>query len=151
GRPGRENQNRRGGDRLHRAGASQEMTRRVVITGLGTVNPLSSDVPGFWEGLRAGRSGIATITQFDTSAVKVHFGGEVKDFNAKVYLDVKTAGRLDRFAQFAMAAALETVKDSGIEYAKEDPFRCGVIFGSGIGGINEFEDQHGRYLKDGPG
>lgn len=127
------------------------MTRRVVITGLGTVNPLSSDVPAFWEGLRAGRSGIATITQFDTTAFKVHFGGEVKDFNPEAYLDGKTARRLDRFAQFAMAAALEAVKDSGIEYAREDPFRCGVSFGSGIGGINEFEDQHGRYIEGGPG
>jgi 3-oxoacyl-[acyl-carrier-protein] synthase II len=126
------------------------MTRRVVITGLGTVNPLSLDVPGFWDGLRAGRSGIGPITQFDTSAFKVHFAGEVKDFNPEAYLDGKAARRLDRFAQFAMAAALEAVKDSGIEYAKEDPFRCGVIFGSGIGGLNEFEDQHGRFLKDGP-
>ncbi len=127
------------------------MTRRVVITGLGTVNPLSLDVPTFWDGLRAGRSGIGPITQFDTSAFKVHFAGEVKDFNPEAYLDGKAARRLDRFAQFAMAAALEAVKDSGIEFAKEDPFRCGVIFGSGIGGLNEFEDQHGRYLKDGPG
>ncbi len=127
------------------------MTRRVVITGLGTVNPLSLDVPTFWDGLRAGRSGIGPITQFDTSAFKVHFAGEVKDFNPEAYLDGKAARRLDRFAQFAMAAALEEVKDSGIEFAKEDPFRCGVIFGSGIGGLNEFEDQHGRYLKDGPG
>jgi 3-oxoacyl-[acyl-carrier-protein] synthase II len=126
------------------------MTRRVVITGLGTVNPLSLDVPTFWDGLRAGRSGIGPITQFDTSAFKVHFAGEVKDFNPEAYLDGKAARRLDRFAQFAMAAALEAVKDSGIEFAKEDPFRCGVIFGSGIGGLNEFEDQHGRYLKDGP-
>jgi 3-oxoacyl-[acyl-carrier-protein] synthase II len=127
------------------------MTRRVVITGLGTVNPLSSDVRTFWEGLRAGRSGIDRITLFDTSAFKVHFGGEVKDFNPEAYLDGKAARRLDRFAQFAMAATLEAVKDSGVEFAKEDPFRCGVIFGSGIGGISEFEDQHARYLHDGPG
>jgi 3-oxoacyl-[acyl-carrier-protein] synthase II len=127
------------------------MTRRVVITGLGTVNPLSSDVRTFWDGLRAGRNGIGRITLFDTTAFKVHFGGEVKEFNPEAYLDGKAARRLDRFAQFAMAATLEAVKDSGVEFAKEDPFRCGVIFGSGIGGISEFEDQHGRYLHDGPG
>ena len=126
------------------------MTRRVVITGLGTVNPLSLDVRAFGDGLRAGRNGIARITLFDTTAFKVHFGGEVKNFNPESYIESKTARRLDRFAQFAMASSLEAVKDSGIEFAKEDPFRCGVIYGSGIGGISEFEEQHGRYVADGP-
>ena len=75
------------------------MTRRVVITGMGTINSLSSDLKSFWHGLCAGRSGIGTIEQFDTSAFKVHFGGEVKDFKPEDYLDTKTARRLDRFAQ----------------------------------------------------
>jgi 3-oxoacyl-[acyl-carrier-protein] synthase II len=124
--------------------------RRVVITGMGTVNPLGHDVPEYWKGLLAGRSGVGPIEQFDTSAFKVHFAGEVKGFDPKKYLDHKTARHLDRFAQFAMAASIQAVNDSGVDYSKEDPFRCGVILGSGIGGLNEFEEQHGRYLKSGP-
>src|ERR1700722_4059536 len=117
------------------------MTRRVVITGLGTVNPLASDVVGTWKALCDGRSGIAPITLFDTAAFKVHFGGEVKNFDPESYIEPKAARRLDRFAQFALVAALAAVKDSGIEFGKEAPFRCGVILGSGIGGLKEFEDQ----------
>lgn len=127
------------------------MTRRVVITGLGTVNSLCSDVPGYWKALCAGRSGIGPIEQFDTRAFKVHFGGEVKDFNPEPALDARTARRLDRFAQFALVAAINAVKDSGVDFSREDPFRCGVILGSGIGGLNEFEEQHARYLNGGPG
>src|SRR5947209_8542407 len=115
------------------------MTRRVVITGLGTVNSLSSDVPGLWRALLAGRSGIGLIEQFDTTAFKVHFGGEVKDFNPETVLDARTARRLDRFAQFALVAGIAAVKDSGLDSAREDPYRLGVIAGSGIGGLNEFE------------
>ena len=127
------------------------MTRRVVITGMGTVNPLSSDLKGYWQGLCAGKSGIAAIELFDTSAFKVRFGGEVKNFRAEDYLDTKTARRLDRFAQFALVASLFAIKDSGLDLAQEDPYRCGVILGSGIGGLNEYEEQHARYLAGGPG
>ncbi len=126
------------------------MTRRVVITGLGTVNSLCSDVPGLWSGLCAGRSGIGNIELFDTAGFKVHFGGDVKDFKPEAVLDPKTARRLDRFAQFAMAASLSAVKDSGLEFSKEDPYRCGVIIGSGIGGLAEFEEQHTRMMQGGP-
>jgi 3-oxoacyl-[acyl-carrier-protein] synthase II len=127
------------------------MTRRVVITGLGTVNPLSSDVPAYWEALLAGKSGVGQITLFDTSAFKVHFAGEVRNFNPVPPIDAREARRLDRFAQFALVGAFAAVKDSGVDFSKEDPFRCGVIFGSGIGGISEFEDQHQRYREGGPG
>jgi 3-oxoacyl-[acyl-carrier-protein] synthase II len=127
------------------------MTRRVVITGMGTVNSLCSDVPGFWSALCAGRSGIGTIEQFDTSAFKVHFGGEVKDFAPEKMVDKRTLHRLDRFAQFALVASHTAIKDSGLDLSKEDPYRCGVIIGSGIGGLNEFEDQHRRYIESGPG
>jgi 3-oxoacyl-[acyl-carrier-protein] synthase II len=126
------------------------MTRRVVITGLGTVNSLCSDLPGFWSALLAGRSGIGTIEQFDTFLFKVHFGGEVKNFDPEPLVDKKKAHRLDRFAQFALVASHAAVKDSGCDFAKEDPYRCGVIIGSGIGGLNEFEEQHGRYKDHGP-
>jgi 3-oxoacyl-[acyl-carrier-protein] synthase II len=126
------------------------MTRRVVITGLGTVNSLSSDVSGFWSALLAGRSGVSTIEQFDTTAFKVHFGGEVKNFHPEALFDRKTVNRLDRFAQFALVASQSAVKDSGLELSREDPYRCGVIIGSGIGGLNEFEEQHSRYKDSGP-
>jgi 3-oxoacyl-[acyl-carrier-protein] synthase II len=126
------------------------MTRRVVITGMGTINPLCSDVPGFWVALCAGRSGIGYIEKFDTSQHKVKIAGEVKGFEPEKGFDAREMRRLDRFAQFALVAAEEAVKDSGIDFSKEDPFRCGVIVGSGIGGLNEFEEQHTRFIKDGP-
>src|SRR5437868_12216630 len=127
------------------------MTRRVVITGLGTVNSLSSDVREFWRGLCAGRNGIGLIEQIDTSAFKVKFGGEVKDFKPETVLEAKEARRLDRFAQFALVASVAAVKDSGLDFSREDAFRCGVILGSGIGGLTEFEEQHTRFVHGGPG
>lgn len=126
------------------------MTRRVVITGLGTVNPVACAVAPFWQAVCRGQSGVGPIRQFDTSAFKLHFGGEVKDFHPETVLDRKTVRHLDRFAQFAMVAAIEAVDDSGLDFTREDPFRCGVIIGSGIGGLNEFEEQHARYIARGP-
>ena len=126
------------------------MTRRVVITGMGTVNALSTDLAGYWRALCAGQSGVGRLEQFDTSAFKVHIAGEVKNFKPDGQIGAKTARRLDRFAQFALMAALSAFKDSGLEMDREDPFRCGVILGCGIGGLNEFEDQHGRYIQEGP-
>jgi 3-oxoacyl-[acyl-carrier-protein] synthase II len=124
--------------------------RRVVITGLGVVSPLGLEVPTLWSALCHGRSGIGLIEQFDTAAFKVHFGGEVKNFNPEAHLEAKTARHLDRFAQFAVVAALAAVKDSHFDLAREDPYRCGAIIGSGIGGLNEFEEQHSRYVHGGP-
>ena len=127
------------------------MTRRVVITGLGTINPLAADVAGYWKALCAGRSGIGPITLFDTSAFKVHFGGQIQGFDAAAALgDARKARRLDRFAQFALVAAQSAVKDSGIDFGREDPYRCGVIVGTGIGGIGEFEEQNRCYFESGP-
>ncbi|MFO0927951.1 MAG: beta-ketoacyl synthase N-terminal-like domain-containing protein [Gemmataceae bacterium] len=127
------------------------MTRRVVITGMGTINPLSSNLQEYWEGLCAGRSGVGYIEQIDISHHKIKIAGEIKNFEPDKLLDPKTARRLDRFAQFALVAAHLGVKDSGIDFSKEDPFRCGVIFGSGIGGLMEFEEQHTRFMQGGPG
>jgi 3-oxoacyl-[acyl-carrier-protein] synthase II len=124
--------------------------RRVVITGMGTVNPLGTSVPAFWDALLSGRSGVAYIEHFDTSAFKVHIGAEVKGFNPGAVLDRKEARRLDLFAQFAHVAAVAAAQDSGIDFVGEDPYRCGVIIGSGIGGITEFEDGHSTYLSKGP-
>jgi 3-oxoacyl-[acyl-carrier-protein] synthase II len=126
------------------------MRRRVVITGMGTVNPLGCAVKPFWQALCNGQSGVGPIQQLDTSAFKVRFGGEVKDFHPENVLDRKTIRHLDRFAQFAMVSAIDAVKDSGLDFSREDPFRCGVIVGSGIGGLNEFEEQHAAYIAKGP-
>ena len=126
------------------------MTRRVVITGLGTVNSLSNDISTFWDYLCAGRSGVSLIEQFDTTAFKVHFGGEVKNFVPENHLEGKVAKRLDRFSQFALVAAISAVKDAGIDFSQGDPFRYGVIIGSGIGGLNEFEEQYTRHTQQGP-
>src|SRR3954463_10736936 len=103
------------------------MTRRVVITGMGTVNPLACDLSGYWEALVAGRSGVGAIEQMDASAFKVKFAGEVKDFGAEKLIEGRSLRHLDRFAQFAMVAAIHAVADSGLDFSKEDPFRCGVI------------------------
>jgi len=127
------------------------MTRRVVITGMGTVNPLAQDLKTFWHMLLTGQSGVGPIEQLDTTAFKVHFGGEVKNFSTEGYLDAKVSRRLDRFAQFAMVASIDAVRDSGLDFSRYDPFRCGAILGSGIGGLNEFEEQHSRYIESGPG
>jgi 3-oxoacyl-[acyl-carrier-protein] synthase II len=127
------------------------MTRRVVITGMGTVNSLDSNLDGFWAGLCAGRSGVGFIEQFDTTAHRVKIAGEVKGFDPTTILEPRAAKRLDRFAQFALVAGHAAVADSGLDFGKEDPFRCGVIFGSGIGGLWEFEEQHTRFLEGGPG
>ncbi len=127
------------------------MTRRVVITGMGVVTPLSNDVKSYWAALLAGKSGVGPIELIKVDQYKVRFGGEVKGFDAEKLLDARTARRLDRFAQFAMVAAADAVRQSGIDFSKEDPFRCGVIFGSGIGGINEFEVQTNKLIEGGPG
>lgn len=124
--------------------------RRVVITGIGTVNPIALNVPQYREGLLTGRNGIAPITLFDTSAFKVHFAGEVKNFTPEPLIDAKSARRLDRYTLFAMVAADEAIRDSGLDFAKEDPFRCGCILGSGIGGIESLEEGARIYQERGP-
>ncbi len=125
--------------------------RRVVITGMGTVNPLANDVAGFWSGLKEGRSGIAPLTQFDPKDFRVHFGGEVKIFDpAAGGHDPKSIRRMDRFSQFAMVAAAEAIRDTGLDFSKEDPFRCGAILGCGIGGLNTFEESYRDYSQGGP-
>jgi 3-oxoacyl-[acyl-carrier-protein] synthase II len=126
------------------------MPRRVVITGLGVVTALGDTLDRFWSGLCEGRSGVSNLTLFDTTQFKVHFGGQVHGFNGDARFGVKEARRLDRFAQFAMAAAESAVADSGIDFSKYRPEECGVIIGSGIGGLNEFETQHETMLTKGP-
>ncbi|OHB64843.1 MAG: beta-ketoacyl-[acyl-carrier-protein] synthase II [Planctomycetes bacterium RBG_13_62_9] len=123
---------------------------RVVITGLGCVTALSESVDELFAALCEGRSGVTTIESFDASAFTVHFGGEIKQFDVTRYIDKRDAKRMDRFSEFAVAAAIQAVQDSGLDPAKEDLYRVGVIVGTGIGGIKEIEEQHIRLLEKGP-
>jgi len=123
---------------------------RVVVTGLGTINPLGHDVATTWEALVAGRSGVDYITLFDPSPYQTRFAGEVKGFDAQALLGRKEARRLDRFAQFAMVAARQAVADAGLIEDGVPPERIGVVFGSGVGGIGTIMDQHQVLLKRGP-
>jgi 3-oxoacyl-[acyl-carrier-protein] synthase II len=119
------------------------MKRRVVITGMGVVTSLGEVVDELWENVCAGKSGISNITRWDASKYPTRFGGECSKFDVSKYgVDVKEARRLDRFGQFGLAASVSAVKDSGIDFSKEDPYRCGVIIGSGIGGIETLEEQN---------
>jgi 3-oxoacyl-[acyl-carrier-protein] synthase II len=124
--------------------------RRVVITGLGWVTGLGWDVPIVWADLLAGRSGIQPIQRFDTSRYSVRIAGEVSDWEGGPHLDGKDLRRTDRFVQFALSAAIDAVRDSGLDFQQQDPTRCGVIIGSGVGGIEEFEHGHRRMLEKGP-
>src|SRR5215469_16216531 len=126
------------------------MKRRVVVTGLGVVTSLSRQVEDLWQRINRGESGIRPITSFDTTDFKVKFGGEVSDWATEGYISLRDAKRIDRFTQFALVAAIDAVKDSGLDFTKEDAFRCGVILGSGIGGLNEIETQHSRLIEKGP-
>jgi 3-oxoacyl-[acyl-carrier-protein] synthase II len=126
------------------------MKRRVVVTGLGAVTSLSCQVEDLWKRVLAGESGIHTIQLFDTTGHKVHFGGDVYNWSADAYMSAKEAKRIDRFTQFAMVAGIDAVRDSGLEFEKIDPFRAGVILGSGIGGLHEIETQVERLLSKGP-
>lgn len=126
------------------------MKKRVVVTGLGAVTPIGNNVEEFWSGIRAGKVGIEEITRFDTTDYKVKLAGEVKGFVAKEHMDFKMAKRMDLFARYAVCAALEALKDSGIEIEKEDPYRAGVIVGSGIGSLQEMEKSYQKLLDRGP-
>ncbi len=126
------------------------MKRRVVVTGLGCVTPLACEVDLLWQSVLDGKSGIHPLTVIDTTRHKVRFGGDVTNFDPGVTVEAKDAKRLDRFTLFAMFAGYHAVRDSGLEFAKEDPFRCGVILGSGIGGLNEIEEQMFKMFSRGP-
>lgn len=124
--------------------------RRVVITGVGVVTPLGLDVEIFWSRLLAGESGIHDLSTIDTSAYKIHFGGDIPDFDVSAYAEPKEIKKLDRFTQFAVHAGGQAVNDSGIDFDSVDRARCGVILGSGIGGLSEIEAQIDRMNARGP-
>ncbi len=126
--------------------------RRVVITGLGTVNPLAHTVSDFWSALLAGKSGIARIRLFDPAEFASQIGGEVKGWELppKEAVEPREAKRMDRFSQFAVTAGVEAVCDSGMDFSQENVNRCATIVGSGIGGLLTLEQQHERMMEKGP-
>ncbi len=126
------------------------MGNRVVITGMGVITSLGSDLDTFWNALLAGRSGIRRIAGFDPTPFSTQIGGEVPDFDPQRYLERRDARRMDRFAQFAVAAATEALADARLELSGEDPEQVGAILGSGIGGIGTFCEQHETFLSRGP-
>ncbi|CAN7416263.1 3-oxoacyl-[acyl-carrier-protein] synthase 2 [compost metagenome] len=124
--------------------------RRVVVTGLGLVSPVGNTVAEGWANLVAGKSGIATITKFDHSALSVHFAGEVKGFNAEDYIPAKEARAMDTFIHFGIAAGTQALKDSGLEVTDANAERIGVLVGSGIGGLPLIEETHAVLTERGP-
>lgn len=119
--------------------------RRVVVTGLGIVSPVGSTLAGAWEAIVAGRSGIRTITRFDPTPFSTRFAGEVQGFDVAQYLSPKDARRMDPFMHYGVAAGAQAVADAGLDFAKEDPARCGVLMGSGIGGLEGMEREIGAW------
>ncbi|HER40728.1 MAG TPA: beta-ketoacyl-[acyl-carrier-protein] synthase II [Salinimicrobium catena] len=115
--------------------------KRVVVTGLGALTPIGNNIEEYWDGLVNGKSGSAPITYFDTEKFKTKFACELKNFNAEDYFDRKEARKLDRFAQYALVASDEAIKDSGLDLDVIDKLRVGVIWGAGIGGLETFQNE----------
>jgi 3-oxoacyl-[acyl-carrier-protein] synthase II len=123
--------------------------RRVVVTGLGLVSPVGNTIQSAWDNLLAGKSGIGTITKFDHSGLSVHFAGEVKDFQIEDYISAKEARHMDTFIHYGIAAGTQAFVDSGLVITEENAERCGVLVGSGIGGLPMIEETHTEYVERG--
>ncbi|MEP7245400.1 MAG: beta-ketoacyl-ACP synthase II [Gammaproteobacteria bacterium] len=121
--------------------------RRVVVTGLGIVSPVGSTVPSAWDAILSGESGIGPIKRFDVSAFPVRFGGEVRGFDLEKYITAKDARRMDPFMHYGIAAGIQAVEDSGIDFSKVDADRCGAVCGAGIGGLSTIEAEYDNFLK----
>jgi 3-oxoacyl-[acyl-carrier-protein] synthase II len=121
--------------------------RRVVVTGLGLVSPVGSTVQSAWDAVLRGESGIAPITRFDVSAFPVRFGGAVRGFDVSQYIAPKEARRMDEFMHYGVAAGVQAVTDSGLDFSRVDASRCGAVCGAGIGGLGTIEAEYGEYLK----
>jgi 3-oxoacyl-[acyl-carrier-protein] synthase II len=122
--------------------------RRVVVTGLGAVSPIGNDVPTMWENAKAGVSGAGPITHFDASMFKTNFACEVKNFDAAEFLDKKEVRKVDAHSHYGIAAAMEAMRDCGIDLEKENLDRFGVIYGEGVGGLRAFEQEYGSYVMN---
>lgn len=127
------------------------MSRRVVVTGMGAITPIGLSVDEFWESVKAQKTGFAEITKFDTTDYKCKLAAEVKGFDAKNYMDFKSAKRMEAFCQYAVAASKEAIADAGLDMEKEDAFRVGVAIGSGIGSLQAVEREYKKLLEKGPG
>jgi 3-oxoacyl-[acyl-carrier-protein] synthase II len=123
--------------------------KRVVITGAGALTPIGNTLPEYWEGLKAGKSGAAPITKFDTTLYKTKFACEVKGFNFEDFMDRKEGRKMDPFSQYAMVVADEAIKDANLPLSELNPDRVGVIWGSGIGGLLTFQEEMKAYVKGG--
>ncbi|MCK4802544.1 beta-ketoacyl-ACP synthase II [bacterium] len=126
------------------------MDRRVVITGYGVISPIGIGADDFWNSLVSGKSGISRVSTFDTSQFSTQIGAEVKNFQPEKYIDKKKIRKMDRFSQLAFAAAKIAIEDAKLDMKKEDPFRVGVIVGSGIGGLSTVAAEHKVLLEKGP-
>ncbi|MCD8153550.1 MAG: beta-ketoacyl-ACP synthase II [Clostridiales bacterium] len=126
------------------------MMNRVVVTGMGIISPIGNSVEEFWNSAKEGRVGIGEIDRFDTTGYKATLAAEVKDFDPLKTMDRKEARRMALFSRYAVAASAEAMADSGLELKKEDPYRIGVLIGSGIGGLDVLEDAHEKLLTRGP-
>lgn len=126
------------------------MSKRVVVTGMGAITPIGNSVNEYWESLKAGKVGIGPITYFDTTDYKATLAAQVKDFNAKDYMDPKAARRMETFSQFAVAAAKEAMEDSGLDMSVEDPYRVGVSIGCGVGSLQRMESEEHKLVTKGP-
>jgi 3-oxoacyl-[acyl-carrier-protein] synthase II len=124
--------------------------QRVVVTGLGAITPVGKGAPEFWNGLVSGKSGVSPIKAFDATPFPTRFAGQVENFDPTLYMDKKEARRMDRFSHFAIAAADEAIKDSGLNLETVNKDRVGVMIGTGIGGMLTFYEQSVSYYKDGP-
>lgn len=127
------------------------MSRRVVVTGMGAITPIGLNVDDFWRNVKAGTVGFGEITKFDASEYKCRMVAEVKGFDAKEFMEPKTAKRMELFSQYAVAAAGEAVRDAGLDMDKEDCYRVGTAIGSGVGSMQAMEREHVKLMEKGPG
>jgi 3-oxoacyl-[acyl-carrier-protein] synthase II len=121
--------------------------RRVVVTGLGVVSPVGNDVASAWESILSGRSGIATVTRFDTAGFPTHFGGEIRQLDLAPYMSTKDARRMDAFMQYGVVAGMQAMRDSGLAVTEANSERIGILMGSGMGGLESIEDTYDKYLE----
>lgn len=128
----------------------EAMKRRVVITGMGAITPIGNSVDEFWAGVRQQKVGIDFITRFDASDYKAKLAAEVKNFDAKNYMDFKMAKRMETFSQYAVAAAGEAIADAGLDMADEDAYMAGTSVSSGIGSLDAMEREHKKLIEKGP-
>lgn len=125
--------------------------KRVVITGVGAITPIGNNIKDFWSAIKSGKNGVGVITRFDASEMKCQIAAEVKDFDPALYIDKKEARRMDLYTQYTMVAASEAIDAAKIDMEQEDAWRVGIITGSGIGGMETFNEQHTALLEKGAG